>query len=257
MSPADPGVVEFGPFRFDQAHRLLTAEGMPVPLGDRALDILQVLIAHAPNIVTKATLFEQVWPDTFVEESTLRFQMWGLRKALGDGESGNRYISTVSGRGYCFVAPLLAAQEASAPDAGLQTRVLIVDDHPFLREGLKAVLRPQGDIAVVGEAADGAEAVTAFRALLPDITLMDLQMPTMDGVAAIAEIRRDYPKARIIVLTTYGGDAQALQALKAGAAGYLLKSTARKELLDAIQAVRGGHRYLPPEIALHAVDDLR
>lgn len=139
------------------------------------------------------------------------------------------------------------------------TRILIVDDHPLLREGLSAVLESQGDITVVGEADDGAKAVTAFRALQPDITLMDLQMPNLNGVAAISAIRREFPKARIIVLTTYGGDAQALKALKAGASGYLLKNTVRKELLDAIRTVRSGRRYLPPEIAteiaIHAVDE--
>ena len=145
------------------------------------------------------------------------------------------------------------------PAADAPIRVLIVDDHPMLREGLAAVLQSQGDIQVVGEADDGAKAIAAFRSLLPDVTLMDLQMPNMSGVAAISAIRRDYPKARIIVLTTYGGDVQALRALKAGAAGYLLKSAVRKELLDAIHAVHAGRRYLPPdiatEIAVHAIDE--
>ena len=138
-------------------------------------------------------------------------------------------------------------------------RILIVDDHPMLREGLVAVLQSQEDIAVVGDADDGAKAVAAFRALQPDITLMDLQMPVMNGVAAIAAIRREFPKARIIVLTTYSGDVQALRALKAGAVGYLLKNSVRKELLDAIRAVHAGRRYLPPEIAteiaVHAIDE--
>lgn len=147
---------------------------------------------------------------------------------------------------------------SEAIEAGPAIRVLIVDDHPMLREGLAAVLQSQGDIEVVGEAEDGAQALTAFQTLLPDVTLMDLQMPNMNGVAAITAIRRTYPKARIIVLTTYGGDVQAVRALKAGAAGYLLKSAVRKELLDAIRAVHAGQRYLPAdiatEIAVHAVD---
>lgn len=138
-------------------------------------------------------------------------------------------------------------------------RILLVDDHPILREGVAAVIRKQADMCVVGEAEDGVVAVESFNRLQPDIALMDLQMPRMDGVEAIARIREEFPAARIIVLTTYSGDVKALRALRAGAAGYLLKSTIRKELVDAIRAVHGGQRHLPPEvatdIALHAIDD--
>ncbi len=102
---------------------------------------------------------------------------------------------------------------------------------------------------VVGEAADGAEAIAGYERLSPDVTLMDLQMPRLSGVEAIIAIRRDHPAARIIVLTTYAGDAQALRALKAGAVGYLLKSSLRKELLETIRAVHTGRRYVPLEIA--------
>ncbi len=109
----------------------------------------------------------------------------------------------------------------------------------------------------MGEAENGARAIELFRELDPDVTLMDLQMPVVDGLGAIKAIRKEFPDARIIVLTTYKGDAQALLALKAGASGYLLKSVLRKELLEAIRAVHAGRRYLPPEvaqeIALHAV----
>ncbi|HSZ52177.1 MAG TPA: response regulator transcription factor [Caulobacteraceae bacterium] len=138
-------------------------------------------------------------------------------------------------------------------------RILIADDHPIVREGLAMVLQSSSEMEVVGEAGDGAEAVRLFRDLKPDITLMDLQMPVMNGVDAIAAIRGDFPKARIIVLTTYAGDAQAMRALKAGAVGYLLKNSVRKELLDAIRAVHSGLRYLQAdvsaEIAHHAVDE--
>jgi len=129
------------------------------------------------------------------------------------------------------------------------TSVLIVDDHPLLREGVAAVLEAETDIAVVGEARDGAEAVALFGRLRPDIVLMDLQMPGMDGVDAIGAIKAQAPDARIIVLTTYAGDVRALRALKAGASGYLLKSGLRRELIDTIRTVRGGQRYLHPDVA--------
>ncbi|ADG10562.1 DNA-binding response regulator [Caulobacter segnis] len=127
--------------------------------------------------------------------------------------------------------------------------VLIVDDHPLLREGVAAVLEAEPDIQVVGEAADGQDAIAQFKRLRPDVVLMDLQMPGVDGVEAIREIRAQAPDARIIVLTTYAGDVRALSALRAGASGYLLKSSLRRELIDTIRAVLGGQRYLHPEVA--------
>ena len=128
-------------------------------------------------------------------------------------------------------------------------RVLMVDDHPLLREGIAAVIEGQPDLEVVGEATNGREAVEQFRARKPDIVLMDLQMPVMGGIEAISAIRSEFPDARIVVLTTYKGDTQALRAFKAGASGYLLKSMLRKELLDTIRSVHAGHRRIPPEIA--------
>jgi len=142
---------------------------------------------------------------------------------------------------------------------GGRIRILVVDDHPMLREGIAAVVQPQTDMLLVGEAEDGAQALEAFRKLLPDVTLMDLQMPNMNGVDAIATIRAEFPRARIVVLTTYKGDAQARSALKAGAVGYLLKGTLRKELLDTIRAVHAGRRHVPAdvaqEIALHTGEE--
>ncbi|AQR75716.1 response regulator transcription factor [Sphingomonas sp. LM7] len=138
-------------------------------------------------------------------------------------------------------------------------RILIADDHPMLRDGVAALLDTQPDMLLVGEASDGADAIRRFAALRPDVTLMDLQMPGMGGVAAIRAIREQAPRARILVLTTYDGDAQAAEALRAGAAGFLLKTTLRRELLDTIRAIHAGRRYVPPEIAqeiaLHASDD--
>jgi len=138
-------------------------------------------------------------------------------------------------------------------------RILIVDDHPLLREGVASILEDRTDMVVIGEAVDGAEAVARFRALKPDVTLMDLQMPVMNGVEAITAIRAEHPDARILVLTTYAGDVQAVRALKAGATGYLLKSSLRTEMLDAIHNVHRGRRHVhsevAAEIALHIVDD--
>jgi DNA-binding NarL/FixJ family response regulator len=137
---------------------------------------------------------------------------------------------------------------------GKRIRILAVDDHPMLREGIAAAIARQPDMILVGEAVNGREAIETFRTTHPDVTLMDLQMPEMNGVAAISAIRADFPAARIIVLTTYKGDAQALRALKAGASGYLLKSALRKEMMDAIRAVFAGRSSIPPEIAMQIAE---
>lgn len=133
-------------------------------------------------------------------------------------------------------------------------KVLTVDDHPLLREGIAAVLEDEEEIVLVGEAGSGEEAKAQFRIHRPDVTLMDLQMPGMNGIDAIVEIRREFPNARFVVLTTYQGDVQALRALKAGAAGYLLKSMLRKDLVSTILSVHAGRRYIPPEIAAELAD---
>ena len=138
-------------------------------------------------------------------------------------------------------------------------RVLIVDDHPVVRDGIAALIERQPDMEAVGEAADGAEAIEKFGQLRPDVTLMDVQMQGLGGVEAIAMIRRQAPGARILVLTTYPGDAQAIRAMRAGAAGYLLKNSIRKDLLDAIRAVHAGRPAISAEIAhqlaVHALDE--
>ena len=137
-------------------------------------------------------------------------------------------------------------------------RVLMIDDHPMLRTGIATVLGREDDIELVGEAENGVQGVACFRELQPDITLMDIQMPHLNGIDAIAAIRAEFNDARIIALTTYKGDIQAQRALKAGAAGYLLKTALGESLIDTIRMVNAGRRYIPneiaQEIALHASD---
>jgi len=128
-------------------------------------------------------------------------------------------------------------------------RILTVDDHPLLREGIASLVETQPDMSIIGEASSGREAVDSFRKLQPDITLMDLRMTDMNGIEAITQIISEFPDARIIVLTTYSGDAQIVRALKAGAQGYLLKGLLRKELLDTIRAVNEGKKRVSPEVA--------
>ena len=138
-------------------------------------------------------------------------------------------------------------------------RILTVDDHFLVRQGIAGLVALHPEMAVVAEAENGREGVQQFRAHHPDVTLMDMQMPEMSGLDAIIAIRGEFPEARIIVLTTYAGDAQALRALKAGARAYLLKDALRRELLDAIRAVHAGRKALSPEVssglAEHAADD--
>jgi DNA-binding NarL/FixJ family response regulator len=144
-------------------------------------------------------------------------------------------------------------------DGSAQIRILAVDDHALVRQGIAVLIGTQPDLALVAEASNGREAVQLFRAHRPDITLMDLQMPEMNGLDAIIAIRGQFPDAKIIVLTTYKGDVQILRALKAGAQGYLLKNTFHKELIETIRAVHAGRKALSPEasyeIAEHATDD--
>ncbi len=138
-------------------------------------------------------------------------------------------------------------------------RILAVDDHPLVRQGIAGLVGVQPDMVLVGEASNGREAIQQFRTLHPDITLMDLQMPEMNGLDALIAIRNEAPQAKIIVLTTYAGDMQIRRALKAGAHAYLLKNTLHKELMETIRAVYAGRKALSPEasyeIAEHATDD--
>jgi DNA-binding NarL/FixJ family response regulator len=138
-------------------------------------------------------------------------------------------------------------------------RVLTVDDHPLMMAGIAGEINAQRDMRVVAQAADGNEAISHFRAHRPDVTLMDIRMPKLNGIDAITAIRNEFPQARIVVLTTAAGDIQALRAFKAGAVGYLLKNLLRTELIDTIRIVHAGQRRIPPEIAQqlaqHATDD--
>src|ERR1700729_127907 len=138
-------------------------------------------------------------------------------------------------------------------------RILAVDDHPLVRQGIAGLVAIQPDMTLVGEASNGRDAIQQFREHRPDIALMDLQMPEMNGIDAIIAIRGEFPEARIIVLTTYTGDVQVLRALKAGARAYLLKNLLHKELLETIRSVHAGRKAVSPEIscqiAEHATDD--
>ena len=138
-------------------------------------------------------------------------------------------------------------------------RILAVDDHPLLREGVASLVAGQVDMTLLAEAANGREAVEQYRALRPDVTLMDLQMPEMNGVEAMLAIRQEFPLARFIVLTTYVGDTQVMRALEAGARAYLLKSALRKELADTIRLVHAGQKRIAASVATqlaeHATDE--
>jgi DNA-binding NarL/FixJ family response regulator len=144
-------------------------------------------------------------------------------------------------------------------DIPQKIRILVADDHPLLRGGIAALLSSYSDMSLVGEASTGQEAIEKHRILRPDITLMDLQMNDLSGLEAIASIRHDSPTARIIVLTTYAGDALAQRALKAGAQAYMLKSSFRKDLLEAIRAVHSGLKRIDHDVAdqlaQHTTDD--
>ncbi len=138
-------------------------------------------------------------------------------------------------------------------------RILTVDDHPLLRRGIAALVNAEADMKLVAEASSGQEATELYRLHKPDVTLMDLQMPDMNGAEAIREIQSEFPDARIIVLTTYKGDAQILSALRAGARAYILKGHVHRELLETIRAVHAGQKRIPPDVAAelaeHATDD--
>jgi DNA-binding NarL/FixJ family response regulator len=137
-------------------------------------------------------------------------------------------------------------------------RILVVDDHPALREGLATMIASQSDMRLSAEAGTGAQAISLFEQHRPDITLIDLKLPDISGIEVIQKVRAQFPDARFIVLTTYLGDAQAVRALKAGASGFLLKATLRRDLLDSIRAVHSGQLLVQPEVAselaLHTAD---
>src|SRR6201995_6052602 len=135
-------------------------------------------------------------------------------------------------------------------------RILCVDDHPLMREGITAVIQNEPDMFVIGEASNGQEALQEFRKHHPDITLMDLRLPDMSGIDALIAIRAEYSAARVIMLTTFEGDAEIQRALEAGAQGYMLKSMPRKRLVEMIRKVHAGAKSIPTEIAAHLAEHL-
>jgi DNA-binding NarL/FixJ family response regulator len=137
-----------------------------------------------------------------------------------------------------------------------QMKILCVDDHPLMREGIAAIIRNEADMFLAGEASNGREAILHFREHRPDVTLMDLRLPDISGIDAMIAIRSEFPHARIIMLTTFEGDAEIQRALEAGAQGYLLKSMPRRLLVDVIRKVHSGKRHIPPEVVAHLAEHL-
>ncbi len=143
-----------------------------------------------------------------------------------------------------------------APQPIAQIRVLSVDDHPLLRQGIAAIIESQPDMMLVSQAATGSEAVQKYREFQPDITLMDLRLPDISGIDAMIGIRSEFPEARIVILTTFEGDVEIQRALQAGARGYLLKSTPPDELVQAIRQVHAGKKRVPPEVAAQLAEHM-
>lgn len=140
--------------------------------------------------------------------------------------------------------------------AAAQIRIFCVDDHPLMREGIAAVIRHEPDMLLVAEASSGREAIDGFRKHRPDITLMDIRLPDIGGIDAVIAIRTEFPCARVIMLTTFEGDAEIQRALEAGAQGYMLKSMPRKQLVEMIRRVHGGKKQIPPEVVAHLAEHL-
>jgi DNA-binding NarL/FixJ family response regulator len=135
-------------------------------------------------------------------------------------------------------------------------RIFSIDDHPLMREGIAAIIRNESDMLLVAEASNGREAIQGFREHRPDVTLMDLRLPDISGIDAMVAIRTEFPDARIIMLTTFEGDVEIRRALQAGAAGYMLKTMPRKQLVDMVRRVHAGKKHIPPEIAAHLAEHL-
>ena len=135
-------------------------------------------------------------------------------------------------------------------------RILSIDDHPLMREGIAAIIKNEPDMLLVAEAANGREAIQAFREHRPDITLMDLRLPDISGIDAMVAIRTEFPDARIIMLTTFEGDVEIRRALQAGAVGYMLKTMPRRQLVEMIRRVHAGKKHIPPEIAAHLAEHM-
>ena len=141
-------------------------------------------------------------------------------------------------------------------DPGKPIRILTVEDHPVFRAGLTTIITSEPDLLLIGQATNGAEAIAEFRRHRPDITLMDLRLPGINGTDTLITIRGEYPHARIIILTTADGDVDIQRAMRAGAWGYILKSTPQQELLKVVRSVHAGRRQVPPEVAVRLAEHL-
>ena len=231
----------------ERPHYALASYGMVprrhIPPDARPFDTMN---ARAESLIERRS-FAPAWRRLHLCAVPMR---WFYEPCYESGRAERTAIGMVDDTPFWVAGLWREWEEADGATSTAFTQLTInADDHPLMREGIAAVISSQPDMRVAGEAADGLEAVALYRKLRPHVTLIDLQMPHLNGMDAIAAIRAEFPQACLAILTTFRGDARAMQAIKSGAQGYLLKSSLRKELTDAIRMLAAGHRYIPSEIA--------